>query len=281
MIVDKTKALVTVNAYKLFQLMRQMFWRISGGRKETVFGEHFSFAPPTHFPSFRGLRFPTREIISTIVRYGDYVQTHSAYLYLAELKDPPVVVDVGAHHGVYAVLLGKLVQQKKGKVIAIEPNPRAFNILQKNVRMNNLEDTVKCERVAVMERAGAFHFTDNEDQSRIAEERNASGFRVEAVPLSDLLSKYSVAAVDLMIIDVEGAELNVLRSIDWEQCRFSKIFCEFHPYNWKYFGCSESDMANFLAQHGFRCFDMYLREHIKFTSGAYIGPTLFVSDHDR
>ncbi len=281
MIDDKTKTLLATNAYKLIQLVRRMFWHIFGGRKEVVFGEQFRFAPLTHFPSFRGLRFPVREVLSTIVRYGDYVQTHSAYLYLAELKNPPIVVDVGAHHGVYAILLGKLVQQKRGKIIAVEPNPKAFKILEENVRLNNLEDTVICERVAVMERAGTFQFTDNEDQSRIAEANDASGFSVDALPLSNLLRKYSIADVDVMIIDVEGAELNVLRSIIWGQCRFGRIFCELHPYNWKHFGYSESDMVNFLTQHRFRCFDMYLREHSEFTSGAYIGPTLFVSDDDR
>lgn len=281
MLNSKMRTLLATAAYKLFQNIRQMVWNISGGRKETVFGEQFNFAPSTHFPSFRGLRFPAREIFSTIVRYGDYVQTHSAYLFLAELKDPPVVVDIGAHHGAYAILLGKLVQKKKGTIIAVEPNPSAFKILKENVRKNNLEDTVKCESAAIMERSGTFQFTDNEDQSRVVESIDPAAFKVEAMPLSSLLKKYSLAAVDIMIIDVEGAELNVLRSIIWKECRFGRIFCELHPYNWKYFGYSGIDVSEFLRQHNFRCFDMYLREHKEFMSDAYIGPTLLVSDNDR
>ncbi len=268
-------------AYKILHGLLRVYWHITGGRSEIVFGEHFRFDPSTHFPSFRGLRFPTREIFSTIVRYGDYVQTHSAYLFLAELKDPPVVVDIGAHHGAYAILLGKLVQRKEGTIIAVEPNPSAFTILKENVRKNNLADTVKCERVAIMERPGTFQFTDHDDQSRIVETIDPGAFKVEAMPLSSLLKKYSLAAVDIMIIDVEGAELNVLRSINWKECRFTKIFCELHPYNWKHFRYSGTDVAEFLRQHNFRCFDMYLREHKEFMSDAYIGPTLLVSDHDR
>ena len=280
MLNSKKRKTIATEIYRVLQLARRGYWRLARGRKEIVFGEHFRFAPSTQFPSFRGLRFPSPQILSTVVRYGDYVQTHSAYLYLAELENPPVIVDVGAHHGVYSILLGKLAQQKKGKVIAVEPNPKTFQILQENVRLNNLEDTVKCERVAIMERAGTFQFTDNEDQSRIGKSNVTVGFDVDAIPLSSLLSKYSVADVDVLIIDVEGAELNVLRSIDWEHHRFRKIFCELHPYNWKHFGYSDSDMVNFLAQHSFRCFDMYLREHREFKSESYIGPTLFVSDHE-
>lgn len=275
------KRALTRWAYKILHALRRVYWQVTGGRREVVFGEHFRFEPSTHFPSFRGLRFPSREIFSTIVRYGDYVQMHSAYLFLAELKDLPVVVDIGAHHGTYAILLGKLVQKKKGTIIAVEPNPSAFNILKENVRKNNLEDTVKCENAAIMERSGTFQITDNEDQSRIVKSIDPAAFTVEAMPLSSLLKKHSLSTVDIMIIDVEGAELNVLRSIDWKECRFGRIFCELHPYNWKHFGYSGIDISEFLRQHNFRCFDMYLREHKEFTGDAYIGPTLLVSDHDR
>jgi len=268
-------------AYRILHVLQMVYWHATGGRSEVVFGDHFRFEPSTHFPSFRGLRFPSGEIFSTIVRYGDYVQTHSAYLFLAELKNPPVVIDIGAHHGAYAILLGKLVQTKKGAIIAVEPNPSAFTILRENVRKNDLDDTVTCERVAIMEQPGIFQFTDDEDQSRIVESIDPAAFTVEAMPLSSLLKKHSLAAVDLMIIDVEGAELNVLRSIDWNNCRFGRIFCELHPYNWKHFGYSGIDMSEFLRQHNFRCFDMYFREHKEFMSDAYIGPTLLVSDHDR
>ena len=269
---------IAKRAYKILQLLRRAYWRSIGGRKEVAFGDNFSFDPSTNFPSFRGLRFPTREIFSTIVRYGDYVQTHSTYLYVAELKKPPVVIDIGAHHGTYAILLGKLVQKKKGRIIAVEPNPSAFKILKENVRRNNLEDTVQCEQAAIMQHAGTLRMTDGEDQSRIAE-LAASGFEVEAVPLSTLLKKYFVDRVDIMIIDVEGAELNVLQSIDWRECRFGRIFCELHPYNWKLFGYSGAEMSEFLRQHNFRCFDMYLREHKEFISEAYTGPTLLIPNN--
>src|SRR5208283_5912376 len=212
MTIASSKRTLAKWAYKILHALRRVYWHVTGGRSEVVFGEHFHFDPSTHFPSFRGLRFPTREIFSTIVRYGDYVQTHSAYLFLAELEIAPVVVDIGAHHGAYAILLGKLVQKKKGTIVAVEPNPSAFKILKDNVRKNNLEDTVKCESAAIMERAGTFQFMENLDQSRIVQSTNSSTFTVEGIPLSSLLKKYSFASVDLLIIDVEGAELNVLRS---------------------------------------------------------------------
>jgi len=78
------------------------------------------------------------------------------------------------------------------------------------------------------------------------------------------------------MIDVEGAELNVLRGFPWEIMRPGRIFCELHPYAWKEFGYTGEDFMDFLKQHGYRCFDMYFREYTEFTSDDYIGPTVFV-----
>ena len=281
MINPSTRMAVAKRAYKTLQAIRRAYWYIVGGRREVVFGQRFRFEPSTHFPSFRGLMFPRDEIFSTIVRYGDYVQTHSAYLFLEELKNPPAVVDIGAHHGIYAVLLGKAVQRKNGIVLAVEPNPAAFRVLQGNIRKNNLARTVQCENVAIMDTAGSFRFTDVGDQSRISEFLPGSGLEVQGVPLSLLLKKHSISTVDVMIIDVEGAELKVLESIDWAECQFKRIYCELHPYNWKHFGYSGNEMREFMTQHGFRCFDMYLREHKEFSREDYLGPTLFVSQRGQ
>jgi FkbM family methyltransferase len=190
----------------------------------------------------------------------------------------PVVVDVGAHHGVYAILLGKAAQRKQGIVVAIEPNPASFKILERNVQLNNLEDTVRCENIGIMDLPGVAQIVDEDDQSRIVKPDEQGGYRVDVLPLSDILKKHSLTAVDVLIIDVEGAELKVLQSIDWERCKVATIFCELHPYNWKFFGYSGREMKEFFLLHGYRCFDMYLREHTTFDNEAYVGPTFLVSE---
>ena len=267
---------VTRVAYRAYDALRKIFWSATGGRREAVFGLQFRFSPSSSFPAYRGLRLPSRDIFSTIVRHGDYVQLHSSYVFLKELKRAPVVVDVGAHHGIYAVILGKLVQQMHGKVIAVGPSPEAFSVLQTNVRLNGLRDTVFCERAAIMDRTETVGGVEGGDQSRIAAGHAHPDFVVEAMTLKQLLKKYDVRGADLLIIDVEGAELKVLKGIDWKMARFGRIFCELHPYNWSQFGYTGADLIRFLSHHGYRCFDMYLREHKDFPDKGYIGPTIFV-----
>jgi FkbM family methyltransferase len=51
------------------------------------------------------------------------------------------VVDVGANHGYFTLLLAELVGPE-GRVFAIEPNPRLFDLLQRTVRLNGFDDRV-------------------------------------------------------------------------------------------------------------------------------------------
>ncbi len=59
------------------------------------------------------------------------------------LRPAMTVVDVGAHHGLYTLLVSKRVG-RKGRVIAFEPSPREFRKLKKHIRWN------RCSNVQLM-----------------------------------------------------------------------------------------------------------------------------------
>lgn len=73
----------------------------------------------------------------------------------------------------------------------------------------------------------------------------------------------------------------MLRGIDWNRHSIARIYCEMRPYNWKHFGYSPDEMSGSLAERGFRCIDMYLREHKRFQNEAYTGPTLLIPDREK
>jgi hypothetical protein len=52
-----------------------------------------------------------------------------------QLKDEGIVVDVGAHYGRYTLIAAKRIGPK-GKVIAIEADPQNFDMLNKNIKLN-------------------------------------------------------------------------------------------------------------------------------------------------
>lgn len=260
----------------------RLLWRLSGGRKIKAFGHEFLVTHNTIFPSYRKLRLPKGSHLSEIVKYADYVQIHAVCNFLSGLKKRPVIIDIGAHHGAYAVLIGRIVRHLQGKVIAVEPNPKSFEILMNNVRLNCLEEVVICEPSAVSDSPKWMNISMKGTESQITVHVLDANVPVEVVTLRSLLDKHKVNAVDLLMVDVEGAELPVLRSFPWQTATVEKIFCELHPYAWKNFGYGGDDMRSFLTSRKYRCIDMYMKEHATFEGESYIGPTVFLtSSHDK
>ena len=68
-------------------------------------------------------------------------EPYETELILKQVKSGDIIVDVGANIGYYTVLFADKVG-KKGKIIAIEPDPINFEILQKNIKENKLFNVV-------------------------------------------------------------------------------------------------------------------------------------------
>ena len=56
-------------------------------------------------------------------------------------KEGDIVVDVGAHIGRYTIISSKRIGQS-GKVIAIEPHPSNFEMLNRNIKLNGLTNVI-------------------------------------------------------------------------------------------------------------------------------------------
>ena len=124
-----------------------------------------------------------------------------------------VVIDVGAFIGRYAITAAKAVGPD-GLVVAIEPHPTNFKILMKNVRLNRLNNVI-CLNCAAWDRDG--HLTLYESawsghHSLLAQV--AKGYiKVRAKKLDSIAEELGLGKVDWAKIDVEGAELRVLKGM--------------------------------------------------------------------
>jgi len=132
------------------------------------------------------------------------------------LRPGMTVLDIGAHHGLYTLLASKRVTTK-GKVIAFEPSPRERQRLESHVRINSCSN-VRIEPIALGSRTeqaelyivhGAEDWCNSLRPPAIHEQ--ISILRVDVLPLDEYLTNAGIRAVDFIKLDVEGAELDVLR----------------------------------------------------------------------
>lgn len=118
-----------------------------------------------------------------------------------------VFIDVGANIGGYTVRLGKL-----GYVYAYEPHPTNFRKLVRNVKINNISDNVVLEQKAVADFNGSTElFIFNHSGKHSIIRRSTKSIKVMAVKLDDALAELN--SIDMVKIDVEGAEPMVLRGL--------------------------------------------------------------------
>jgi FkbM family methyltransferase len=120
-------------------------------------------------------------------------------------------LDVGANIGFYTLQMARRVGPR-GHVYAFEPETGNFGSLERNIGLNGLGERVTCEkRAAAAETGRASLFVNpahHGDHRVFAGEGLRPGETVEVVRLDDYFAPGSV--IDLVKIDVQGAELYVL-----------------------------------------------------------------------
>jgi FkbM family methyltransferase len=161
-------------------------------------------------------------------------------------------VDIGANVGYYTVLASHLVGEE-GRVIAFEPDPVSFRILEKNVLLNGLTN-VTLEQKAVSNEKGVlqlFIAGDNKGDHRIYQtEEGRPAIDIEAVKLDDYFADDS-GSVDFVKIDTQGAEGIILEGMAGVIKDNDDIVMaiEYWPSGLDGLGYKAADLVNNLRSH--------------------------------
>jgi FkbM family methyltransferase len=124
-----------------------------------------------------------------------------------QLHAGDTLLDVGAHVGYYTLISAKFVG-KSGRVFSFEPNPRNHSFLKQHVAVNRL-DNVVVEQSAVSDANGLAHFEFGRGSGTGHLAADGS-IEVRTLRLDDYCRDHEIKP-DAIKIDVEGAELSVLR----------------------------------------------------------------------
>lgn len=166
-----------------------------------------------------------------------------------EIKPNDVVVDIGAHAGIFTILASYFAKQ--GQVYAFEPFRENYNLLLENINLNKAKN-VKVFNKAVSNSSGKLKFyvsqTKNKGQNSIYRlGKTQKEVNVDKISFKDFLK--TIPKIDFLKIDCEGAEYEILFSLSKEELqKIKKISMEFHNYG-KYTG---KDLAKFLQKNGFK-----------------------------
>ncbi|MFA5249249.1 MAG: FkbM family methyltransferase [Candidatus Paceibacterota bacterium] len=166
------------------------------------------------------------------------------------LKNGDVFVDVGANIGLLTVIAAGAVGEE-GKVVSIEPHPKIFGFLRKNIKLNNFSN-VEAHNLAVGDKIGELLFSDHksDEQNMVS---TGGSIKVKAVLLDSLVSP-DIKKIDLLKIDIEGYELFALKGASSLLARTDAICFESWDRHFGRYGYSPRDVFELLNKNGFRIF---------------------------
>ncbi len=236
---------------QISEKLRDLFWsirqRLGLSITKRINGVSAEFYPDKHVISCHEFE-SERECLSDV---------------LDELKDGDVFYDIGANVGIYSCFVSQLTQDIH--VYAFDPSPPAQKLLKKNIQMNQAD----VERVQIAfldeDRPIQFHVDQEDSLSRRSSLSTRSDVRqrktitVKGKRMDTVIQTSNLPLPDVVKIDVEGAEMGVLRGMGTVLSNVRLIYCEVHHHQIDKFGSSREEIVRRLDSAGFDFETMYRR----------------------
>jgi|GEM_PF-4262700 FkbM family methyltransferase len=185
--------------------------------------------------------------------FGELEPVTKAFL-LRHLGPHGVFLDVGANVGYFSLLLAR--SQPQARVFAFEPNPAIACHLAESIEHNALKDRLTLHSLAASDAAGTLSFivdAENSGHSRLSGDGRAGAFDVEMIRLDDWLpTRLGDRSLHVVKIDVEGAELRVLRGMEKLITKHRPaLVVEAYDEHLAEFGDSRASLRAWLTEAGY------------------------------
>jgi FkbM family methyltransferase len=159
--------------------------------------------------------------------------TEKIYDFLFD-SESPLILDIGANIGLSVIYFKSICPNSK--VIAFEPNPYTFDLLERNVFENRLEGVTLVNKAISTENGRKKLYIDSSENLNYStssflqgawdkSERTQESLEVECISLSGLVNEY----IDLTKIDVEGYEYQLLSNSKSALSYIDNLLIEYHP----------------------------------------------------
>ena len=176
----------------------------------------------------------------------------------AILRPGDTFIDLGGNEAYFSLIAARHIGPS-GKVFCIEPQERLWPTIIQNASANRISNIIIVP-YGVSDSKGQVEITLypslNSGASSIVTTFRSSFYprqQISLASLDALIEEYRIDVVDLIKIDIEGFEVNALRSASkaLQSHKIKKLLIEIHPLQLKRLGQSEKDLFSLLQDHGY------------------------------
>jgi FkbM family methyltransferase len=204
------------------------------------------------------------------VKYGGIYgwEPHVRKIVKKVLNNGRTFIDVGAYTGLYTFYAYEVLRKNEGfKIIAVEPFPNNYRILENKINNENIhlvkqavwtidDEIVEfyVEGFSSLDNTSMFGRVSSTKRHAVLGGHRGETLRVRTVRLDTLVKRFRLECVDLVKMDVEGAEYEILTDPTLDLSKVQNIIVEIH-YR---FGSRESwEIMRALARQGFKIVPLY------------------------
>lgn len=157
----------------------------------------------------------------------------------------PIILDCGANMGVSVLYFSK--NYPNAHIIAFEPDETVLPFLEKNIQSQNIQNVEVFKKAVWTGETELEFYTDNGLGGRVGKEYvNQTPRIIKALRLRNFLNK----PIEMLKIDIEGAEYAVIQDCEDLLHNVEHIFIEYHSiYNEEQ---HLEDILNIVKRQGFR-----------------------------
>ncbi len=191
-------------------------------------------------------------ISDDICRYGEWEPLLSRKI-VEHARQGGLLVDAGANLGYFSLLWA--AANSRNRAFAFEASPRVFTRLVRNIQLNRLDSQIQTFQVAVSDRDGLSAFEsgplEQTGWGRLVDAPEAGSLNVVTARLDTLCS--IIPRIDVVKIDVEGADTRVLRGAEHllREKRVGAIYFEQSRERMAALGIAPGDAARLLEDCGY------------------------------
>jgi FkbM family methyltransferase len=194
------------------------------------------------------------DVISGNIAFTGFYELAASQCLVQWARKGGLFVDVGANMGYFSLLWAGV--NSAGRVIAFEAAPRNIALFQDNIRQNHLSERIFLVPKAAGERAGTIAFeTGPADQTGWGGISAGGGKGAIEVPLVRLDQELADTRIDVLKVDVEGADTWVLRGCETllRKKLIGIILFEQNTTRMARLGIAPGEAQSFLRELGYTC----------------------------
>lgn len=174
------------------------------------------------------------------------IQPTSTILDSLNIKNPKIILDIGAHYGEWSFLFSK--KYPDSEILSFEPTPRSFKILKKNIR-KYMKNALPFNLALGNRDVEAYLDTSN-DSGLNHVSKNRTKNKIKIIRLDSFMEKFGLKRIDVIKCDVEGFEMKVFEGAEKSIKKFKPlIICEINPKLYSRYGVQEKNILNFFKSN--------------------------------